>query len=232
MGRALALAILLLGCGDVGSGPATATAAEEAGALAATGATNQEASQAILFVGTSLTAGYGLPASQSYPARIQERLAEQGLAERFRVVNAGVSGDTSAGARRRIGWLLQQPVAAVVLELGANDMLRGQDPAALRANLQAIIDQIREPFPQVPILIAGMQAAPNLGSEYARAFEQVYGQLARSNSVALLPFILEGVAGDPELNQADGIHPTAEGQRVVSASVWAALQPLLGAPER
>jgi len=232
LGRALALVVLFLGCGDAGSGPATATAAEEAGPLAATGAPGEEPRQAILFVGTSLTAGYGLPATQSYPARIQERLAEQGLADRFRVVNAGVSGDTSAGARRRIGWLLQQPVAAVVLELGANDMLRGQDPDELRANLQAIIDQIRAPFPQAPILIAGMQAAPNLGSEYARAFERVYGQLARSNSVALLPFILEDVAGDPELNQADGIHPTAEGQRVVSESVWAALQPLLGAPER
>ena len=129
---------------------------------------------------------------------------------------------------RRIGWLLQQPVAAVVLELGANDMLRGQDPAQLRDNLQAIIDEIRAPFPQAPIVIAGMRAAPNLGPDYAREFERVFEQVARANSAALLPFILDGVAGQPELNQADGIHPTAAGQQRVAANVWAVLRPLLG----
>lgn len=184
---------------------------------------------AILFVGTSLTAGYGLPSEQSYPARIQERLAARGLA--YRAVNAGVSGDTSAGARRRIGWLLQQPVAAVVLELGANDMLRGQGSSQLRDNLQAIIDEVRALFPEAPIVIAGMRAAPNLGPDYAREFERVFEQVARTNSAAFLPFILDGVAGQPELNQADGIHPTAAGQLRVASNVWAVLQPLLGGVE-
>ena len=220
---AIVLALVVAGCGDALQTPAEATPATRTAAPVA------EQPAALLFVGTSLTAGYGLPSEQSYPARIQERLAARGLA--YRAVNAGVSGDTSAGPRRRIGWLLQQPVAAVVLELGANDMLRGQGSSQLRDNLQAIIDEVRALFPEAPIVIAGMRAAPNLGPDYAREFERVFEQGARTNSAAFLPFILDGVAGQPELNQADGIHPTAAGQLRVASNVWAVLQPLLGGVE-
>jgi acyl-CoA thioesterase-1 len=185
----------------------------------------------VLFLGTSITAGYGLPASEAFPARVQERIDAAGLG--YRVVNAGVSGDTSAGGLRRIGWLVQLPIAVLVLELGANDMLRGLDVGALERNLQAIIDRTHAVHPGARVLVAGMRAAPNLGEDYGRAFEAVYPALARANDAALLPFVLEGVAADEALNQPDGIHPTAEGHRRVAERVWSALRPLLqsdGAP--
>jgi acyl-CoA thioesterase-1 len=128
---------------------------------------------------------------------------------------------------RRINWLLQQPVAVLVLELGANDGLRGQDIPALRANLQAIIDRTLEIYPEAQIIIAGMEAPPNLGLEYTSHFRSVFGAVARDNGVHLIPFILDGVAGVPELNQSDGMHPTAEGQRMMADIVWQVLEPLL-----
>ena len=145
----------------------------------------------------------------------------------FRAVNAGVSGETSAAGLRRIDWLLSQPVAVLVLELGANDALRGQDLTAARRNLQAIIDRTRAKYPDVRIVIAGMQAPPNLGRSYTTEFRQMFVDLARENRAALIPFLLEGVAGDPELNQADGIHPTAEGARVMAENVWQVLARIL-----
>lgn len=182
---------------------------------------------ALVFLGTSLTAGLGVPLDAAYPARIQERIDASGLA--FRVVNAGVSGDTSAGGLRRIEWLLRQPIAVLVLELGANDMLRGQDVAAMRANLQQIIDRTRARDPDVAIVIAGMQSAPNLGDAYAQEFAGAFADLARTNRAALIPFLLEGVASVAELNQADGIHPTAEGHQRVADNVWKVLEPVLRA---
>lgn len=179
----------------------------------------------MLFLGTSLTAGMGLSSDQAYPALIQAKIDSAGLA--FRAVNAGVSGETSAGGLRRIDWLLQQPLAVLVLELGANDMLRGQDVPAMRANLQEIIDRTRAAHPEARIVIAGMRAAPNLGQRYAGAFEATFAELAESNGAALIPFLLEGVAGVPELNQPDGNHPTAEGQEIVAGNVWAVLEPVL-----
>jgi acyl-CoA thioesterase-1 len=179
----------------------------------------------VLFLGTSITAGHGLPASEAYPARVQERIDAAGLG--YRVVNAGVSGDTSAGGLRRIEWLVQLPIAVLVLELGANDMLRGLDVGALQRNLQAIIDRTRAVHPRVRVLVAGMRAAPNLGDGYARAFEAVYPALARANDAVLVPFVLEGVAGEAALNQPDGVHPTAEGHRRVAERIWRALRPLL-----
>ena len=184
-----------------------------------------DARPAVVFLGTSLTAGLGVPGDAAYPARIQERIDASGLA--FRVVNAGVSGDTSAGGLRRIEWLLRQPLAVLVLELGANDMLRGQDVSAMRANLQQIIDRARARYPDVRIVIAGMQSAPNLGEPYAREFAAVFVELARANDAALIPFLLDGVASVAELNQADGIHPTAEGHRRVADNVWRVLEPVL-----
>ncbi len=179
----------------------------------------------VLFLGTSLTAGMGLPAEQAYPARIQAKIDSAGLD--LRVVNAGVNGETSAGGLRRVDWLLRQPLAVLVLELGANDMLRGQDIPAMRANLQEIIDRTRLAHPEARIVIAGMQAAPNLGEPYAGEFAATFVELAEQNEAALILFLLDGVAGVPELNQADGNHPTAEGQMIVAENVWIVLEPLL-----
>jgi len=180
---------------------------------------------AILFLGTSLTAGYGLEESEAYPALIQLKVDSSGLS--YRVVNAGVRGETSAGGLRRIDWLLEQPLAVLVLELGANDGLRGQDVEAMRANLQAIIDRTRAAHPNARIVVAGMESPPNMGRPYTSAFRAVFPELARANGATLIPFLLDGVAAVPELNQADGIHPTAEGQRRVAETVWRHLEPLL-----
>ncbi len=179
----------------------------------------------VLFVGTSLTAGLGLPADEAYPALIQQKIDSAGLP--FRAVNAGVSGETSAGALRRIDWLLRQPVRVLVLEEGANDGLRGLDPDSMAANLQEIIDRTRAAHPGVRIVIAGMKAPPNMGSRYTTHFERVFPDIARKNDAALIPFLLEGVAAVPRLNQGDGIHPTAEGDRIVAENVWKVLRPVL-----
>jgi acyl-CoA thioesterase-1 len=179
----------------------------------------------ILFAGTSLTAGLGLDPSEAYPALVQEKLDAAGL--RYRVVNAGVSGETSAGARRRVEWLLRQPMAVLVLETGANDGLRGQDPDATRANIQAILDAARRQAPPPRLVLAAMEALPNYGEAYRRRFRAIYPELAKANGATLLPFLLEGVAGDPTLNQPDGIHPTAEGHAQIAANVWKTLRPIL-----
>lgn len=179
----------------------------------------------VLFFGTSLTAGLGLEPEEAFPALIQQKIDSAGLA--FRAVNAGVSGETSAAGLRRIDWLLQQPVRVLVLELGANDALRGQDLDAARRNLQAIIDRTRARYPDVRLVVAGMEAPPNLGSRYTREFRTLFVSLARENDAALVPFLLEGVAGVPELNQADGIHPTAAGARIVAENVWGVLAAIL-----
>jgi len=174
----------------------------------------------IVFLGTSLTAGLGLPdPALAYPALIQARLDSAGLA--YRVLNAGVSGETSAAALRRIDWLMNQgPVAVLFVETGANDGLRGQDPDTLRANLTAILARARQQQPPPVLIVAGMEAPPNLGRDYAARFRAVFPAVAREQGATLLPFLLEGVAGVESLNQADGIHPTAEGQRRVAELVW------------
>jgi acyl-CoA thioesterase-1 len=207
------------------AGAACSPAHEAAPSPAPVPSATVSVSPVILFVGTSLTAGLGLDPSQAYPARIEERVRAEGLP--YRVVNAGVSGETSAAARRRLDWLLRQPVAVLVIETGANDGLRGQDPAATRAEIQAMIDRARQVSPPPRILLLGMQAPPNMGREYTDAFRAVYADLARANGVTLVPFLLEGVAGLEHLNQADGIHPTAEGQRILADNVWPHLRPLL-----
>jgi acyl-CoA thioesterase-1 len=179
----------------------------------------------ILCLGTSLTAGLGLDPEEAYPALLQAKVDAAGLS--YRVVNAGVSGETSAGAVRRLDWLFRQNVAVLVLETGANDGLRGQDPESTRANIQAVFDRALQLSPPPRLVLAGMQALPNYGPEYVRKFRALYPELARTNGAALVPFILEGVAGVPALNQSDGIHPTAEGQKIVAENVWRVLQPLL-----
>jgi acyl-CoA thioesterase-1 len=194
-------------------------------AAAATAARGADDRPVVLFVGTSLTAGLGLDPSEAFPALVQEKIDAAGL--RYRVVNAGVSGETSAGARRRLEWLMRQPVAVLVLETGANDGLRGQDPDSTRANIQAILDAARRQAPPPRLVLASMEALPNYGESYRRRFRAIYPQLAKANGATLLPFLLEGVAGDPELNQPDGIHPTAEGHRRIAENVWKTLRPIL-----
>jgi acyl-CoA thioesterase-1 len=223
--RAAALLLVVAGVGcDAGDG--RAGAAGRAGPAQAAALDAPDPSRpVVLFLGDSLAAGYGLPADEAFPALVQARIDAAGLD--YRVVNAGVSGDTSAGGRRRIDWLLRQPVAVLVLELGANDMLRGLDLGALRANLRAIVEKTRAAHPDARIVLAGMRAPRNLGRDYAEGFEASFRELARETGATLIPFLLEGVAADPGLNQADGIHPTAAGHRIVAETVWRTLGPLL-----
>jgi acyl-CoA thioesterase I len=180
----------------------------------------------VLVVGTSLTAGYGLPDPDlAYPGLLQARIEAAGLP--YRVVNAGVSGETSAGALRRLDWLMRQKVDVLVLETGANDALRGQDPDAIRANIDAILARAAALSPPPRLVLLGMKAPPNFGAAYGRRFDAIYPDMARKHGAVLVPFMLEGVAGIPRLNQADGIHPTAEGQRMIADLVWPVIEPLL-----
>jgi len=181
----------------------------------------------IVFFGDSLTAGAGLedPPAQAFPALIEQKIHDAGLA--CRVVNAGLSGETSAGGLRRVDWILRQRVDMFVLELGGNDGLRGLPPETTRANLQAIIDRVRAKSPATKIVLAGIAAPPNMGAEFTRAFAAIFPALAAKNDVAFIPFLLAGVAGRPELNQADGIHPTDRGHRLVAETVWKTIRPLL-----
>ena len=179
----------------------------------------------VLFVGTSLTAGLGLDPDSAYPALIQRKIDSAGLD--FRVVNAGVSGETSAGALRRMDWLLRQPFDVMVLETGANDGLRGTPVFETRANIQAIIDTVRLRRPRVRIVLVQMEAPPNLGGRYTSAFHETFPLLAEQNHVTLLPFLLEGVAGHASLNQGDGMHPNDAGEKIVAANVWRGLERVL-----
>ncbi len=183
------------------------------------------ASRTIVFLGTSLTAGLGLDPDSAFSALIQRRLDSAGLG--YTVVNAGVSGESSAGALRRIDWVLRQSPAFLVIETGANDGLRGQTPDSVRANIQAMIDRVRAASPSTRIVLAGMEALPNLGTEYVRRFRAIFPELARANDLPLIPFLLAGVAGVDSLNQQDGIHPNAAGERIVADNVWHTLGPLL-----
>ena len=179
----------------------------------------------VVFLGTSLTAGLGVDPSEAYPALLQRKIDSAGL--RFVAVNAGVSGETSAGARRRIDWLLREPAAVLVIETGANDGLRGLDAESLAVNLQAIIDRARQQSPPPRVVLLGMQALPNLGFGYVRRFGAVFPEVAKRNRLPLVPFLLEGVAGVDSLNQADMMHPTAAGQRRVAETVWPVLEKVL-----
>ncbi|CAN5711671.1 arylesterase [soil metagenome] len=179
----------------------------------------------VLFLGTSLTAGYGLEPEQAYPALIQARIDSAGLP--FRVINAGVSGETSAGALARTDWLLRQPFDVLVLETGANDMLRGAELDSVRSNIQAIVDKVRAARPETRIVLVGMMAPPNYGQEYTQRFRGIFAEIAERNDLPLVPFLLEGVGGEARYNLPDGIHPNAEGQRRVAATVWETLEPVL-----
>jgi acyl-CoA thioesterase-1 len=181
----------------------------------------------IIFFGDSLTAGYGLtnPAADSYPALIQGRIRAAGLA--WRVVNAGLSGETTAGGLRRLDWTLRTPPDLFVLALGANDGLRGISPALMRANLEEMIDRVRRRRPDARVVLAGMQMPPELGPEHAAAFARVFPEVAKKTGATLIPFLLEGVGGVAELNQGDRIHPNPAGHAVMAETVWKILRPLL-----
>jgi len=179
----------------------------------------------ILFLGDSITAGYGLEPSQAYPALIQEKIDAKKWP--FRAVNAGQSGDTSAGGLNRMDWLLRSRVDVLVLELGGNDGLRGLPPETTRVNLQGIIERTRKKYPQVKIILAGMKVPPNMGADYAKKFTTIYADLAKTHNALLIPFVLENVGGIRELNLPDGIHPTAKGHEIVAANVWKVLEPVL-----
>ena len=219
------LAAGLAACGAAEQAPA-AGAAEPRPAAEAARATPGEPPRRVLVVGTSLTAGLGLDdPALAYPGLLQRKVDAAGLP--YTVVNAGVSGETSAGARSRIDWLMSEPVSVLVLETGANDGLRGIQAGTLAENLQAIIDRAREQQPPPAIVLLGMRTLTNYGAEYGERFAAVYRDVAEANRVPLVPFLLEGVGGVAELNQADGVHPTPEGQRVMAATVWEVLEPVL-----
>ena len=177
----------------------------------------------IVAFGNSLTAGLGVSPDQSYPSLLQERLDKAGY--HYQVINAGVSGDTTAGGLRRIDWVLKSHPAIVIVELGANDALRGQPLAAMYSNLDMIISRLQDA--ETAVVLAGMKIPPNYGQEYTAGFSSMFEQLAREHGITLIPFLLEGVAAQPELNQADGIHPTAAGYQIVADTVMKALEPLL-----
>jgi acyl-CoA thioesterase I len=194
------------------------------------------APKTMVFFGDSLTAGYGLesPATDAYPALIQEKLnalaPSTGVAmtaSSWHVVNAGLSGETTAGGLRRIDWVLRQPVDLFILALGGNDGLRGIDPTLSEKNLQAIIDHVRTRYPAAKIVLTGMMMPGFMGEDYVKAFAAMYPALAEKNRLALVPFLLDGVGGHPNLNQADGIHPTPAGHKIIAETVWSILKPLL-----
>lgn len=179
----------------------------------------------IVFFGNSLTAGYGLSPSEAFPAIIQKRIDTLGLP--YQVVNAGVSGETSSGGKTRIDWILQQPVDIFVLELGANDGLRGTLLSETKKNLQDIIDTVKAKYPNIKLVFAGMEIPPNMGQAYTTEFRNIYTDLAAKNNMTLIPFLLQGVGGEPDLNLEDGIHPNEEGHRIVAENVWKELEKLL-----
>ncbi len=179
----------------------------------------------ILFFGNSLTAGYGVDQSEAFPSLIQNKIDSLKLP--YKVVNAGVSGETSSGGNGRIDWILRQPVDVFVLELGANDGLRGIPADETKKNLQAIIDKVKAKYPNAKLVLAGMQIPPNMGQQYANEFKDLFSQLAQKNNMTLIPFLLQGVGGEAKYNQKDGIHPTAEGHKIVAENVWKVLKDVL-----
>jgi acyl-CoA thioesterase-1 len=225
------LALLAAACSRDGSRRESEKEMRDAGqnvadsSASASNAPSKDARKTILFVGTSLTAGYGIDPQQAYPALIQARLDSLGL--NYEAINAGVSGETSAGALHRMDWLLKQPIDVFVLETGANDGLRGLTVDSLRANIQQILDDVKRTHPDAKVLLVGMEAPPNMGRAYVNGFRSVYAQLAKENHVAYLPFLLKGVGGVDSLNQPDMIHPNPRGAAIVAETVWGALRGLL-----
>lgn len=216
------LALLLLGCGE----KASKKESEETSTIEETEATETtDSNKKILFFGDSLTAGYGLEVSQAFPALIQQRIDSLGLD--YTVINAGLSGETTASGKNRLAWVLEDDIDIIIIELGANDGLRGVPLTETEQNLKSMVDTVQSKLPGAKIILAGMKIPPNMGPEYTSKFESIFPELADSEDIKLIPFLLENVAGIPELNQGDGIHPTVEGQKLVAQNVWEVLQPVL-----
>lgn len=223
MFRYFILLLLLVSCGGEASKKSVQVQQETTEAEVIESNT---ATKTILLFGDSLTAGFGLEDSNdAYPTVIQTKIDSLGL--NYVVVNSGVSGETTSGGLGRINWVLNQKVDVFLLELGANDGLRGISLAKTRENLQAIIDRVRKKYPDIPIILAGMQLPPNLGQDYTKEFKSIFEELAEKNALEIIPFLLKDVGGIPELNQEDGIHPNVEGQKIVANNVWVVLEPLL-----
>ncbi len=222
--RYIFLLALLLACGEQKGRQAEPEAGQPADeaetAVQFTGAT-------ILFYGDSLTAGLGLDTEQAFPALIGRRLDSLGF--NYQVINAGLSGETTASGVNRLDWVLRQPVDIFVLELGANDGLRGIPLTETRKNLSEIIERVRNSDPNTQIILTGMQLPPNMGPDYTAEFRQLFPELAEQYDLELVPFLLDGVGGIPELNQADGIHPTEEGHKILAKNVWEVLGPVVSA---
>lgn len=226
------LSALAISCGGAGA-PARDTAAgikpasqpENPTPSVAEAGPTLDARRTIVFLGTSLTAGLGLEPDSAYPQQIQRKIDASGLP--YQVVNAGVSGETTAGLLRRLDWVLKRPADVIVVETGANDGLRGLPVTATRSTISSVLDRIRRARPDATVLLVQMEAPPNLGQEYTSAFHAMFPELAREHGVTLLPFLLEGVAGQATLNQGDGIHPNNAGERIVADNVWRMLQPVL-----
>ncbi|HVS93535.1 MAG TPA: arylesterase [Mucilaginibacter sp.] len=217
------IVLLLLSCGN----NKTSSDSSQAATSSAEAISSPSGKKNILFFGDSLTAGYGLsdPSDDAFPAVVQHKIDSLKLP--YNVINAGVSGETTAGGLGRIDWALKKKVDIFILELGANDGLRGIPTDETAKNLQAIINKVKAKYPNAKIILAGMMVPPSMGAAYANSFKAVFPALAKKNHIALIPFLLNNVAGTPKLNQADGIHPTAAGARIVANNVWQVLQPEL-----
>lgn len=217
------MAMVIAACNDTKKGPAeTDDKKDTIDTL-----TSSTSVKTILFYGNSLTAGYGVEPVQAFPALIQKKLDSLQLP--YQVVNAGVSGETSSGGKERIDWILRQPVDVFVLELGANDGLRGIPVAETKKNLQSIIDKVKEKNSKVILVLAGMQVPPNMGQQYSQDFKNMFTALTKENEMILIPFLLEGVGGIRELNQEDGIHPTPKGHTILAENIWVSIKDTLGA---
>ena len=209
-----------------GAPPATESKTPQTTAPIAAELPSESKKKLIVFFGNSLTAAYGLESEEGFTSLIQEKIDQ--LAKPYRTVNAGNSGETTAGGLNRIDWILERNALDIfVLELGGNDGLRGVAPESSYDNLKQIVAKVRAKYPDCKIILAGMQAPPNMGSTYTEAFKAIFPRLAKAENLALIPFLLEGVAGIPSLNQADRIHPTAEGQKLLAENIWEILAPML-----
>ena len=219
------ICLFLLSCGDSKKEDPKSTETDDNQTEAITEETKDD-TKTILCFGDSITAGYGLEdTDDAYPNLLQEKIDSLGL--NYTVINSGLSGETTAGGQSRISWVMDQEVDIFLLELGANDGLRGVAISETRSNLQSIIDQVQTKSPSTQIILAGMQLPPNMGQDYTRDFKQVFSELASKNNIEFIPFILKDVGGIEELNQSDGIHPNVEGHQIVAENVWEVLKPMI-----
>lgn len=210
--------VILVAC----NGGEKSSAEQKSSAAKAEVAPSAKKVKNILIFGNSLTAGYGLEPAEAFPAQIQNRLDSLKLP--YKIINAGLSGETTSGGNSRIDWVLRNPVDIFILELGGNDGLRGIPATETRKNLQSMIDKVKAKYPEAKIILAGMQVPPSMGKKYADEFRVIYPELAQKNNVGLIPFLLENVGGEVKLNQKDGIHPNVEGAKIVAENVWKVLE--------